>query len=271
MVITSSPSAIQYRPQSANAGATASEAQPQPAQQTQQSQSQGQDTKAKAGTDNEAAQKILENLTSSPEFTKKVLGKMNKGDTVTITVNGDQVLQIKNEGPGIAQRFIKSTQLFITAAAEEAANLVKADPAFAFKESALGVKTQVYSGLPPEAADFAEKAFLPMLRVAALVLDSKKAMDTWKNKDADQVTKIIDTAHVVTDVVGVVGALGDKLIPALGPYSGTLTAIGLAGDIAAYSYHVLQYLRERGQVNFADDNKQQQPPQSNPQTLAQVA
>lgn len=278
MVITSSPSAIQYRPQSANAGATASEAQQQQqsAQQAQQSGQQGQDNKVKAG-ENEAAQKILENLTSSPEFTKKVLGKLNKGDTVTITVNGDQVLQIKNDGPGIAQRFIKGTQMFISAAAEEAANLVKADPAFAFKESALGVKTQVYSGLPPEAADFAEKAFLPMLRVAALVLDSKKAMDTWKNKDADQVTKIIDTAHVVTDVVGVVGALGDKMIPALGPMSGTLTAIGLAGDIAAYSYHVLQYLRERGQVNFGDDNKGQQPtpPQTqvqatNPASISQV-
>ncbi|MEW6279200.1 MAG: hypothetical protein AB1758_11285, partial [Candidatus Eremiobacterota bacterium] len=264
MVITTSPSVSQYRPLNAtNAGASASEtqqAQPQPQAQA----SQGQNQQAKAGENQDAAAVILNNLTSSPEFTKKVLGKLGQGDSVTITVNGDQVLQIKNEGPGVMQKFIKGTQMFITAAAEEAANLVQADPAFAFKEAAMGVKTQVYNGLPSGAADFAENAFLPMLRIAALTLDAKKAMDTWKNKDADQVTKIIDTAHVVTDVVGVVGALGDKFIPALGGVSGTLTAIGLAGDIAAYSYHVLSYLRERGQVNYGDDKQAQPAPQPAP-------
>ncbi len=254
MVITNAPMARTFRPNSANAQ--------QPAQQAQapEQQAQGQ-SPAKPNAENpDAAARILENLTSSPEFTKKVLNKMGSGDQVTITVNGEQVLQIKNESPGIMSRFIKGSQMFITAAAEEAANLVKADPAFAFKEAALGVKTQVYSGLPDSASQFAENAFLPMLRITALVLDSKKAVDTWKNKDADRATKIIDTAHVVTDVIGVVGALGDKFIPALASVAPTMTAIGLAGDIAAYSYHVLQYLRERGQVNMQTDQQNAPPP-----------
>lgn len=255
MVITSTaPMARTFRPTSANAAQQpAQQAQAPEQQQTQQAQGQ---PAPKGGIENpDVSTRILENLTSSPEFTKKVLSKMGNGDQVTITVNGEQVIQIKNESPGIMNRFIKGSQMFITAAAEEAANIVQADPAFAFKEAALGVKTQVYSGLPSSASEFAENAFLPMLRITALVLDTKKAVDTWKNKDADRATQIIDTAHVVTDVVGLVGALGDKFIPALAPYAPTMTAIGLAGDIAAYSYHVLQYLRERGQVNLHNQHE----------------
>ncbi|MEW6282358.1 MAG: hypothetical protein AB1758_27370, partial [Candidatus Eremiobacterota bacterium] len=202
-------------------------------------------------TDPNLAHQVLANLTAQPEFTKKVMGGMGKGDQVTIVVNGQETLTIKSEGPSLAQRVINGTQMFITAAADEASQLVKADPAFAFKEAALGVKTQVYTGLPREVQTFADSAFLPMLRVAALVLDTKKFLDARANKDAALIDKIVDGAHVATDVVGLVGALGDKFIPALGPMSGTLTAIGLAGDIAAYSYHVLAYLRERGQVNFS--------------------
>lgn len=262
MVINNTPMVRTFRPTTANAvEQPAQEAQAPEQQQTQQAQ--GQPAKPKVGQENpDVSTRILENLTSSPEFTKKVLSKMGNGDQMTITVNGEQVIQIKNESPGIMSRFIKGSQMFITAAAEEAANVVQADPAFAFKEAALGVKTQVYNGLPTNAATFAEDAFLPMLRLTALVLDSKKCADTWKNKDAERATQIIDTAHVVTDVVGLVGALGDKFIPALTPYAPTMTAIGLAGDIAAYSYHVLQYLRERGQVNLQNQKQNQpQPPQ----------
>ena len=154
MVITTAPMARTFRPTTANAAQ-------QPAQQQaeapeQQTQAQGQPApaqqQAKSNVENpDVSTRILENLTSSPEFTKKVLSKMGNGDQVTITVNGEQVIQIKNESPGIMNRFIKGSQMFITAAAEEAANVVQADPAFAFKEAALGVKTQVYSGLPESA------------------------------------------------------------------------------------------------------------------------
>lgn len=279
MVITSTaPMARTFRP-TANAAPQPAQQAQAPEQQQQTQQAQGQPAQQpKGGIENpDVSTRILENLTSSPEFTKKVLSKMGNGDQVTITVNGEQVIQIKNESPGIMNRFIKGSQMFITAAAEEAANLVQADPAFAFKEAALGVKTQVYSGLPTSASEFAENAFLPMLRITALVLDTKKAMDTWKNKDADRATQIIDTAHVVTDVVGVIGALGDKFVPALAPYAPTMTAIGLAGDIAAYSYHVLQYLRERGQVNLHNQNEnmpkqpEQQPIQASVNNQGNIA
>lgn len=196
----------------------------------------------------ETVNTILDNLTSNPEFTRKVVGDLKSGDKVTIVLDGQEILKIESEGPGVAQRFISASQEFITAAADEASQLVKADPAFAFKESALGVKTQVYAGLPREVQGFADKAFLPMLRTAALLLDTKKFLDTRANKDAELTDKLVDGAHVVTDVVGLVGSLS-PFLPFLGPVAGTLTAVGLAGDIAAYSYHVLAYLKQRGQVN----------------------
>ncbi len=170
------------------------------------------------------------------------------GSELTITVDGEQVLKVSKQGPSLAERTIRGGQLFISAAAEEASKLVQADPAFAFKESALGVKTQVYAGLPREVQNVADKAFLPMLRVVALLLDANKLRGTLANKDAPLTDKIVDGVHVATDMVGLVGALGDKLVPALAGVAPTFTAIGLAGDIAAYSYHVLSYLKERGQV-----------------------
>lgn len=196
------------------------------------------------------ADKVLENILSSPEFSNKLASRMASSGTTVIEVDGRQVIKIESSAPSLMEKMVQGSQMFITAAAEEASKVVQADPAFAFKESALGVKTQVYSGLPKGVQDVAETAFLPMLRTVALVLDTKKAMDTFKNKDAPLVDRVVDGAHVATDVVGLVGALGDKFIPALAPFAPAMTAIGLAGDIAAYSYHVLAYLKERGQVNL---------------------
>lgn len=210
------------------------------------------------------AQQIVDSLVSSPEFTKKALTKLGKGDELTIVVNDAEVIKVRNEGPGFTQKLISGTQNVITAASNEAARIVQADPAFAFKEAAMGVRTQVANGIPRQASDVIENAFLPMLRTVALVLDSKKAIDTFRNKDASTVDKIVDGVHVATDVAGLVGALGYNMVPALSGLAGPLTAVGLVGDIAAYSYHVLQYLRERGQVNFNEGQQQQQPPQQTP-------
>lgn len=193
---------------------------------------------------------LVENILSSPELARQLAGRMGKGHGQTvIEVDGRQVIKIENTGPTLMERAIRGSQMMITAAAEEASKVVQADPAFAFKESALGVKTQVYNGLGKDVQTVADTAFLPMLRTVALLLDVKKLHDVLGNKDAPVIDKLVDGTHVLTDVVGLVGALGDKLVPGLAPFSPTMTAIGLAGDIAAYSYHVLAYLKERGQVN----------------------
>ncbi len=194
-------------------------------------------------------QKLMNNMLNSPEFAKQLVNRMGKDGETVITVEGKEMVKISRSGPSLAEKITKGSQMFITAAAEEASKIVQADPAFAFKESALGVKGQVYNGLPKDVQTVADGWFLPMLRVVALMLDVKKLQTTLSNKDAATTDKIVDGVHVATDVVGLVGAVGPKLLPALAPIAPTLTAIGLAGDIAAYSYHVLNYLKERGQVN----------------------
>ncbi|MCA9791638.1 MAG: hypothetical protein KC910_07570 [Candidatus Eremiobacteraeota bacterium] len=255
-VNTFQPTPVLARANSNNAPAQ-EPAKEQQGQQPQAGQNQGQNPP------DAMAQQIVDSLVSSPEFTKKALTKLGKGDELTIVVNDAEVIKVRNEGPTLTQKFLKGANSVFTAASSEAAHIVQADPAFAFKEAALGVRTQVESGIPSNMAGTLEDAFLPMLRIAALALDSKKAMDTWKNKDSSMLDKGVDTAHVVTDVVGLAGALGYKYIPALNAYAPTLTAIGLAGDVLSYSIHVLQYLRERGQVNLNEQQPPQQPQQFN--------
>jgi hypothetical protein len=213
--------------------------------------------------DEDLGGKIVDKLVSSPAFNERVLKKMAKGEEVTIEVNGAPVVKIKAEGPGIMQRFIQGTKDFISYGAEEVSGIIQADPAFAFKEAALGVKSQVYNGLPSNVQEIAEVAFLPMLRIVALALDVKKFFDT-RNKlaagEATRLDKFVDGAHIATDVAGVVGAVAFH-VPSITPLAMPLTAVGLAGDIAAYSYHVLQYLRERGAVGAREgEAKEHKPP-----------
>ncbi len=235
----------------------------QPVQQPEQEQGQQQNANAEAAVNDGGdpadtmGQQVLNHLVSSPEFTKKVLTNLGKGDEMTIVVNDAEVIRVRNEGPTITESFLSGANQIFTSATSEVSRIVQADPAFAFKEAAIGVRTQVEGGLPREIAANLEEAWLPMLRIAALVLDSQKALDTWRNKDSSWIDRGVDTAHVVTDVIGLAGAFGHaNWIPALSGVAPTLTAIGLAGDVLAYSVHVLAYLRERGQVNLNDTGEQ---------------
>lgn len=208
------------------------------------------------------AQQIVKDLTSSPEFTKRAMN-IGRNQELTIQVNDADVIKIRNEGPSLTQRFLDGTNKIFTSATSEAARIVEADPAFAFKNAALGVRQQVESGLPREAASTLNDAFLPMLRVAMLALDSKKAIDTFKNKDSSLLDRGVDAGHVVTDVAGLVGALGKSYFGMNEQLANTLTAVGLAGDVLAYSIHVLAYLKERGQVNLVE-NSELKPPTNPP-------
>jgi hypothetical protein len=168
------------------------------------------------------------------------------GETITITAEGKVVLEIKKEGFSALDRFRAVTVDAIRATTAEVSNVVSQDPSFAFKEAALLVKGPVFSGIPTEYTALADQAFLPMLRVVSIALDLKKAHDTWKDERSTRTDKAIDGGHLVTDVLGLGGAVAAAL-PGIGPaVSTTLQAIGLIGDVAAYGYHVMKYFRERG-------------------------
>ncbi len=238
----------------------ANSGQQKPVEEQQQNPANPADPKPTEGSGEEdaMARQIVDSLVSSPEFTKKALTKLGKGEELTIVVNDAEVIKVKNDGPSLTSKFLTSANQIATAAANEAARLVEADPAFAFKEAALGVRTQVTNGLPREAANTLENYFLPVVRLAALGLDTNKAVATFRNKDSTWFDRTVDGVHVGTDLIGLIGAVGyipkvGEAVPFLANAAPTMTAIGLAGDVLAYSIHVLQYLRERGQVNLNDN------------------
>lgn len=187
------------------------------------------------------------------------IGKLSPGQELTIEVGNSEVIRIRNSGPGALERFATGTRAAVGAFANEASGLVKSDPAFAFKETALGVKSQVYNGLPTAVQQAADIGFLPMLRVVTMAMDFKKFMDTRKNPEATKMDKVVDGGHLVTDAAGLAGAIAMS-VPAMGPVAMPLTIVGLTGDVAAFTYHILDYVRERGAEYMAQKRAREDAP-----------
>lgn len=188
----------------------------------------------------------VERMLDSSTIANLVGKQMKSGETVTIKSDGQTVLEIHKDGVSVYDNIKRFAGDTFHASSAEVSNIVGQDPAFAFKESALAVKGQVFSGIPQEFQDLAEKGFLPMIRVVALALDGRKAVDTFKNHDATKIDKLVDGGHLLTDVAGLGGAVAFA-IPAVGAQVATyLTVAGLVGDVAAYGYHVMKYFHDRG-------------------------
>jgi hypothetical protein len=86
--------------------------------------------------ENTLSSQIVDSLVNSPDFSKKALSKLGAGGTMTINVNGSDVITIKNESPGIAQRVLDGGGQIMTRASQEVVRAMNADPAFAFKLTA---------------------------------------------------------------------------------------------------------------------------------------
>lgn len=203
----------------------------------------------------------FERFLDSDAIAAVVSGGMKNGETVTIKSEGQVVLEIKKEGLTRLDRFAAFTTDTIKATAAEVSNVVQQDPSFAFKEAALLVKDQVYSGVPSEFTGIAEQAFLPMIRVVAIALDVKKAIDTYKSEKATRTDRLIDGGHLLTDVAGLAGAVSFAIPGVSGAVRVGLTAAGLVGDVAAYGYHVMKYFRERGLPDMGTQQNGQNPQQ----------
>jgi len=206
----------------------------------------------------------FEKVLDSETVAAIVSGSMKNGETVTIKSDGQVVLEIKKEGLTKLDKFAAFASDTIKATAAEVSNVVSQDPSFAFKEAALLVKDQVYSGVPAEFTSYAEQAFLPMIRVVAIALDVKKAIDTYKSERASKTDRMIDGGHLLTDVAGLAGAISFAIPGVSGAVRVGLTAAGLVGDVAAYGYHVMKYFRERGLPDVGAQQNGQQNPQQKP-------
>ncbi len=196
-----------------------------------------------ATSDRSGAQRLLDS-----HAVAQLVGSSNmkSGDSITISTDGKPVLVIKKEGVSGYDHFKHFASDAIRSASVEISNVIGQDPAFAFKEAALAVKAQVFSGVPQDVRAFASQGFLPMIRVVALGLDGKKAVDTFKSPNSTLLDKFVDGTHVLTDVAGLAGAVGG-VFPIIGaPIAMGLSVAGLMGDVGAYGYHVMKYFRDRG-------------------------
>lgn len=194
---------------------------------------------------------IIDSLVTSPDFSKKALSKLSSGSSMTINVDGETVVTIKNEGPSLAERVYDGGAHIMARASQEVVRVMNADPAFAFKTTARAAQEGVLDNLDRGVQDTIKPFMLPVLRTGMLGMDAKRAIQTYRNKDASVWEKAVDIAHVGTDLVGLAGAIGSAgWVPFLAPYANTMTGIGLVGDLASVTFHAMGYLTERGQVNL---------------------
>ena len=211
----------------------------------------GQGDKGQDPQEGTLSKDIIDSLVTSPDFSKKALSKLGSGSSMTINVNGDTVVTIKNEGPSLAERVYDGGAHIMARASQEVVRVMVADPAFAFKTTARAAQEGVLNNLDRNVQDTIKPFILPVLRTGMLAMDAKRAIQTYRNKDASVWEKAVDIGHVATDVVGLAGAVGGAgWVPFLAPYSDTMTGIGLVGDLAAVTFHAMGYLTERGQVNL---------------------
>jgi hypothetical protein len=68
------------------------------------------------------------------------------------------------------------------------------------------------------------------------VLDIKQAISTFKDPQSTTLDKIVDVAHVVTDIVGIAGMFT--------PAFPILTAISYLGDLGAVGYHLMSVFEQ---------------------------
>ena len=190
---------------------------------------------------------LLQSLVTSPEFTKQAMKRVGRGDKVSINVDGRPMISITSEGPTVSDRVIGGLRAGIRSVTDEVSTVVDNDPAFMMRNAATVVKTQVYSGIPSELQNLADKAFIPIVRGAALALDSSRCYKTWHNTEASWLDRGMDTAHVAADLCGLVGAVAPMIFPPLAPYADKMLAVGFAGDIVSYSYRGLQYFNRRSE------------------------
>lgn len=193
---------------------------------------------------------VVDSLITSPDFSKRALSKLGSGNSVTISMV-DGGVKVTNEGPSLAQKMLDGGAQIMATASQEVVRIMDADPAFAFKTTAEAVQGRVVANLDKATQDTIKPFILPVLRGGMLAMDSKRAINTYRNKDASVWEKAVDIGHVATDIVGMAGAIGTTgWVPFLAPYANTMTGIGLVGDLASVTFHAMGYLTERGQVNL---------------------
>ncbi|MBI2266185.1 MAG: hypothetical protein HYU64_13590 [Armatimonadetes bacterium] len=169
--------------------------------------------------------------------------KMRGGDKVTITLGGEKTLEVTKESRDGWKAFKTQLRDVAKTAARTTSDLVQQDPVFVFSQSVFAVKDQAMRYVPAPLKTQAEQLIVPALRGVALALNAKKAISTTQNRAADRLDKGVDIGHVVTDVIGLAGGIMG-FIPAMAANAPIIAAVGVVGDILAFGYHAMDFLKD---------------------------
>lgn len=204
-----------------------------------------------------------------PEAEEPAQGEPESIDGLVFSLNDKTVAVIKEDGPSTAERFLTSTGRVLSTTARGLVSITNADPSFAFSEAAQAVKPVVLQNMPSGVSDELDKFFMPMLKGVSFVMNVKKWIDRRKKTEIakingtygtmDKLGMVVDGAHLATDAVGMVGALGSIVVPGSPFFKGMLGASFMA-DVGVYSFHALEYIGEQGKQQPPDQPPPQQPP-----------
>ena len=89
----------------------------------------------------------------------------------------------------------------------EVSEAARNDPALAMRTFANTMESTLLKGVEPAIKEGYTKSVVPVVRGGLLALNTHRCIQTWNRPDASGMEKVMDTARVVTDVVGVAGGI----------------------------------------------------------------
>lgn len=193
----------------------------------------------------EAELRIVDGFVSQP---------LKAGSTETLDLGDGKVITRTNvnNNPSLASRLVSGSATVLSATTSEVANIMNTDPSYSFKTIVETAEKSVTTGAFGDLKD-AAKPYLPsFVRGGMLAWNTRTAISTYNNKDASRVEKAVDIGHVVTDVVGLAGTLGQaKILPFIpDSWSIAMAGVGMLGDLGALSFRAMGYVSEKSQTNF---------------------
>lgn len=186
----------------------------------------------------------------SPEVEKLLLSaqlatlgeKMKDGDKITVSVDGENTLQVFKEGRDRWKEFKMRAADISRAVARGASDVVEQDPMFVFMRSVDAVKGSATMYVPEGVRGYVDQGLPAALRGIAMALNIVKARKTSQRRDASGMDKSVDFARIGTDAMGLAGNVG-MIIAKGATWAPYLAAAGVVGDVLAFGYHAMDYIR----------------------------
>jgi hypothetical protein len=200
-----------------------------------------------------------------------VIGDLKPGENIKIKIddanNTIEAKKTREKSKTWETLTKRSTEVFnhVRAFSTE---LIENEPNFIFQQAVSTSKNAVENfsfvkGLPEAARNLVNVGLYPGLRVVLLCLDTKKAVSTFRDRNATKQDKLMHLGHVLTDLAGVVGGVAAMAGLAI-PGVNALIATALVGDILALGYQGIRMVqgkeRPKTGIEPIEGKPKEQPP-----------